>query len=145
MLAVRAVIRQAAAIACTVILCRACTRHAAQIGLELRELVDLVLQGIGLLGELQELLLLDVVDLAQFADLRGTVLVGKRAVDRVAECADKEQCAGRHRGQAELEDARRQADALRRAIVIGNQLDRVDCLLLLGLGLLLFLCRSIAF
>ena len=144
MLAARAVIRQAATIACTVILCRACTRHAAQVGLELRELVDLVLQGIGLLGELQELFLLDVVDLAQFADLRGTVLVGKRAVDRVAEGADKEKRAGRHRGQAELEDARRQADALRRAIVIGNQLDCVDCLLLLGLGLLLFLCRSIA-
>ena len=96
MLAARAVIRQAAAIARAIILCGARARHAAQVRLELRELVDLILQRIGLLGELQQLLLLDVVDLAQLMDLCGTVLVSERAVDRVAERADEEQRAGRH-------------------------------------------------
>ena len=95
-LAARAVIRQAAAIARAIILCGARARHAAQVRLELRELVDLILQRIGLLGELQQLLLLDVVDLAQLMDLCGTVLVSERAVDRVAERADEEQRAGRH-------------------------------------------------
>ena len=139
-LAARAVIRQATAVARAVILRRARARHAAQVRLELCELVDLILQRIGLLGELQQLLLLDIVDLAQLMDLCGAVLVSERAVDRIAERADKEQRTGHHRGDAVFEHALRQADALRIAVIVWNQLDRVDRLLLLGLFLLRVFC-----
>ena len=116
-------------------------RLAAQLLLHLRELLHLLLEVIGLLRELQELLLLDVVDLAQLRDLGRVALRRHRAVNAVAERADEEQRARRERRRAVFQHARGEADAVHGIAVLRHDLDGIVLLflfLLHGLSRLLF-------
>ena len=96
-----------------------------KLALNLVDLFHFILQLVGFLGQLRELLLLRRVHGAQIVKLLLVAGRGERAVNGKAEGTDKENGGRRAGSRAVFNQMHRQADAVHLFAFIGNNLDQV--------------------